>query len=80
MGVLMTYPGGPARGCLVEVIGGTPFRTRVKRRKACAAGELAGSSEARFSSVAVCVVATGWRPSLSVLPREICWVLFREGQ
>ena len=58
----------------MEVIGEWPCRAKAKRRKACAAGELARSSEARNPSVAARVVATGWSRSLSVLPREICWV------
>ena len=42
----------PARGGLMEVIGACPFRAKAKRRKACRAGELAPSSEARNPPVA----------------------------
>ena len=67
-------PRGPARGCPMEVIGARPCRTKVKRREATAAGELAGSSEARFPSRAAGVEAMGWSRRLCVLPQEICRV------
>ena len=57
----------------MEVIGARPFRAKAKRRKAGTAGELARSSEARYSWDAVSVVATGWARSLLTLPSEICW-------
>jgi hypothetical protein len=41
----------------VEVIGGLPFRTRVKRRKGREVGELSASNEARYLSVTSRVVA-----------------------
>jgi hypothetical protein len=66
--------GEPARECLVEVIGERLYRTKVKRRKADAAGESAPSDEARNPLVAASVLATGWELSLMFLPREICWV------
>ena len=39
---------GPARGCLVEVIGARPDRAKAKRRKATALGEPAPSGEAQY--------------------------------
>ena len=48
-------------------------RTRVKRRKAHAEGELARSSDAPFLSVLRGVLATGRVRSLLFLPWEICW-------
>ena len=56
----------------MEVIGEWPFRTKVKRRKACASGELACGSEAQTPPKDACVVATGWSQSLLVLPEEFC--------
>lgn len=58
----------------MEVIGGKPHRTKVKRRKAARLGELAFSSEARNPLEVDEVVATGWFANQSVLPREICRV------
>lgn len=67
-------PGGPVRGGLVEVIGARPFRTKVKRRKACVAGKPASSGEARYPSE----LRVYWRRNgLEVccrLPGEICRV------
>ena len=63
-----------ARGGLVEVIGACPSRTKVKRRKACAAGEPALSGEARYPPE----LRMYWRRDVHEvcchLPGEICRV------
>jgi len=51
--------GMPARERLVEAVGAGRSRTKVKRRKAARAGELASSSEALYPPEPVDVVATG---------------------
>jgi hypothetical protein len=58
----------------VEAVGAWLFRTKVKRRKAARAGELARSSEARFPLVALVVLATGQTRSLLALPEAVCRV------
>ena len=42
---------GPVRACPMEVVGAEPFRTKVKRRKACGVGKSACSDEAQYLSV-----------------------------
>lgn len=63
----------------MEAVGARPFRTRVKRRKASAAGESAPSDEAQYPPVLCGVVATGWSRSLLALPSEICRAPARVG-
>jgi len=65
---------GPARECLVEVIGVHSVRIKVKRRKASGKGEPASSGEARSLSAFPDVVATGGAQSLLVLPEAFCRV------
>jgi hypothetical protein len=62
----------PVRGCLVEVIGGQPSRTKVKHRKADASGELVLSSEAQSAQEDAYVLVTTWPKCLLRLPKEIC--------
>jgi hypothetical protein len=64
----------PERGCLMEVIGKQPNRTKVKRRKASCAGEPASSGEAQNLSGVHGVVATRWLRSLLALPEAFCRV------
>lgn len=49
------------------VVGACVFRTRVKRRKASAAGKSAAGDEARYASELRIVVATGYIRSLLLL-------------
>lgn len=58
----------------MEVIGEWPSRTRVKRRKAWAAGESATDDEAPnpFRAASFHVLATGWTHILECLPSEVC--------
>ena len=65
-------PRGPARERLVEVVGARPFRAKAKRREACAAGELAPSSEARFPLELRTYGRRDGRERCGDLPQEIC--------
>jgi len=38
----------PVKGCLVEAVGAQPFRTKVKRRKACPVGKSASGDKAQY--------------------------------
>jgi hypothetical protein len=70
-------PGGPARACLVEVIGVRRDPNSVKRRKASAPGRLAPSSESPIFVGGAGVLATGRRKVCCRLPGEICRVPHR---
>jgi hypothetical protein len=63
-----------ARKCLVEVLGALRFRTKVKRRKAWQAGKSASSDNTQYPFVACCVLATGSKRILYILPAEFCRV------
>jgi len=64
----------PAKGRLVEAIGAWPDRTKVKRRKASVAGEVASSTEARYLSEPRGYWRRGGHEVFRILPREVCRV------
>ncbi len=53
----------------MEVVDARPCRTKVKRRKAQAAGKPTRGGEALHSTRAACVLVTGWSRSLLLLTR-----------
>ncbi len=59
-----------ARGCAVEAIGARTCRTKVKRRKACAADEPACSGEIQYLLVVACELATAGVRSLFILTQR----------
>ena len=61
----------PVKGRLVEAIGGYPFRTQVKRRKATSGGQVGVQRQPPIPVGALVVLATGWIGNLCSLPWEI---------
>lgn len=54
----------------MEAIGGHPFRTKVKRRKAFRDGRVGSQRRSPVPVGVAVVVATGWMASLCFLPWE----------